>query len=47
MLQPPQWSLLVMVSTQASPHAVWPLGQAHLPETHIWAVPHLVVQVPQ
>jgi len=39
--------LLVVVSTQASPHAVWPFGQLHLPATHVCVAPHFVVQLPQ
>jgi len=46
-LQAPQFSRLVVTSTQVPAQSVRPVGQAHFPPTQILPPVHLVVQLPQ
>jgi hypothetical protein len=45
--QVPQLVLSVVVSTQASPHAVWPPGHWHTPPTHVAVGGQKLSQAPQ
>jgi len=47
--QPPQWPLLVWVSTQAVPHMTVPAGQVvtHPRGLHSCSAPHTLPQAPQ
>jgi hypothetical protein len=42
----PQFKELLVKSTQLLPHALFPLGQPHLPPEHAWPPAHLVSQAP-
>lgn len=43
----PQFSALLVTSTQLLPHADLPVGQPHLPAEQACPVPHFVSQLPQ
>ena len=45
--QVPQLWASTVVSVQAPPQAVWPVGHAHAPPTHNAPAPHAWVQFPQ
>jgi hypothetical protein len=45
--QAPQFSELVLTSTQPVPHAVLPVGQPQLPAEQAWPPAHFVSQLPQ
>jgi hypothetical protein len=45
--QPPQFVVLVCVSTQAPPHDVPPEEHLQAPATQVLPPPHVVVQLPQ
>jgi hypothetical protein len=47
-LQPPQWTLLFMVSTQALLHSIWPaIEQPHAPPLHTEPAGQTLPQAPQ
>jgi len=47
LLHPPQWAVLVMVSTHCPPQNVKPLGQMHMPFKHPAPSGHWTLQPPQ